>query len=375
MDCNFFERTMIEWIAPGLFFSAVVIELFFLLFFFLRLLFLRKMSESGLAQPISICLSVRNEEERIESILTDLLELDYPDYEVVLVDDFSEDHTLLKVAQLAKKYPRLKFTSIRQETNFSEKIAINLSLKAASYDRIVFLSPESQSIDSAFLKKLDDNAGDSNLLMCYINFTPQKSWRNKLCRIERLTAFVHSAAFSMAGLPVFYEDRNVLFQKSIYFDQSGFRGKMNDHFANLELIFNDRFKKKIHVSIDPETFIYEQGGIQRGVFFDLLKKRIRLTQHLGFWKRLVYFMGDLSKYLFFGALVWMLVTEPKNWVFVVVPAILVLVMQFFILKSVVAHLKEDKILLSSFVYVYIRPVLNLLQSTKNYINDKKNKWN
>jgi poly-beta-1,6-N-acetyl-D-glucosamine synthase len=62
-------------------------------------------------------------------------------------------------------------------------------------------------------------------------------------------------------------------------------------------------------------------------------------------------------------------------VFVVVPAILVLVMQFFILKSVVAHLKEDKILLSSFVYVYIRPVLNLLQATKNYINDKKNKWN
>lgn len=375
MDFNFFERTMMEWIAPGIFFGAVALELFFLLFFFLRLVFLKKMSESGSAKPISICLSVRNEEERIESILADLLELDYPDYEVVVVDNFSEDHTLLKVAQLAKKYPRLKYTSISQESNFSEKIAINLALKAASHDRILFLSPDGQSVDSAFLKKVDDNAGDSNLLMCYINFAPQKSWRNKLCRIERMTAFLHSAAFSMAGTPVIYEDHNVLFHKSIYFDQSGFRGKMNDHFANLELVFNDRFKKKTQVSIDPETFVYEQVRIQRGDFSDLLKKRIRLSQSLGIWRRLVYFLGDLSKYLFFGALAWMLVTEPKNWLFVVVPAMLVLMMQFFILKSVVAHLKEDKILLSSFVYVCLRPILNLMQAVKNYIHDKKNKWN
>lgn len=375
MDFNFFERTMMEWIAPGIFFGAVVLELFFLLFFFLRLVFLKKTSESGPAEPISICLSVRNEEERIESILANLLELDYPDYEVVVVDNFSEDHTLLKVAQLAKRYPRLKYTSISQESNFSEKIAINLALKAASHDRILFLSPDSQSVDSAFLKKVDDNAGDSNLLMCYINFAPQKSWRNKLCRIERMTAFFHSAAFSKAGIPVFYEDRNVLFHKSIYFDQSGFRGKMNDHFANLELVFNDRFKKKTQVSIDPETFVYEQVRIQRGDFSDLLKKRIRLNQSLGFWRRLVYFLGDLSKYLFFGTLAWMLITEPKNWLFVVVPAMLVLMTQFFILKSVVAHLKEDKILLSSFVYVCLRPILNLMQAVKNYIHDKKNKWN
>jgi glycosyltransferase involved in cell wall biosynthesis len=375
MDFNFFERTMMEWIAPAIFLGAVVFELFFLLFFFLRLLFLRKKSGGGTGEPISICLSVRNEEERIESVLTGLLGLDYPNYEVVLVDDFSEDHTLLKVAQLARKYPNLKYTSISQETNFSEKIAINLALKAASHDRVVFLSPDSQSVDPAFLKKLDDNAGDSNLLMGYMNFAPQKKWRNKLCRMERLAAFIDSAAFSLGGLPVIYEDCNVLFRKSIYFEQSGFRGKMNDHFANLELVFNDRFKKKTRVSIDPETFIHEQVRHQRGDFFDLLKKRIRLNQQLGFWKRLVYFMGDLSKYLFLGALVWMLVTEPKNWLFVVVPAMLVFILQFFVLKSVAAHLEEGKIFLSSFVYVYVRPVLNLSQATKNYIHDKRNKWN
>ncbi|KOH44273.1 glycosyltransferase [Sunxiuqinia dokdonensis] len=375
MDFDFFERTTTEWIAPAIFFGAVVVELFFLLFFFLRLLFLKKSSESDTSEPISICLSVRNEEDRIESILKNLLALDYPRYEVVVVDNFSEDHTLLKVAQLARNNSNLKYTSISQETNFSEKIAINLALKAASYDQIVFLSPNSQSVDRSFLKKLNTQADQSNLLMGYVNYAPEKGWRNKLCRLERLAAFVHSATYSLAGLPVFYEDRNVLFHKAIYFDQSGFRRKMNDHFANLELIFNDRFRKKIRVSIDPETFVREEARLHGGDFSELLKKKVRLAQQLAIVKRLIYSLGDWSKYLVLASLAWMLITEPNHWPFVVAPALLVVMMQFFILKSVVAHLKENKIFLSSFVYVYLRPALHLVQAVKNYIHDKKNKWN
>jgi len=375
MEGNFFERTTMEWIALGTFAGAVALELFYWSYFFLRLVFLKKSPEVEVAEPITICLSVRNEEERIESILTAFLEQDYPDLEVVVVDDFSEDHTLLKVAQLAKKYPRLKFTSISQETNFSEKIAINLALKAASHDRVVFLSPDSYAVDPLFLKKLNHQAGESSLVMGYVNFTPEKGWRNKLCRVERLAAFIHSAAFSAAGVPMFFEGHNILFHKSIYFKQSGFRGKMNDHFANLELIFNGRFKKDTHVSINPETFIQEKVQLHPGDFSELLKKKLRLVQKLGFWKRLVYWLGDWSQYLFIGALAWMLLTEPKNWLFVVIAALFVLMMQFFILKSVIAHLKEDKIFLSSFVYVYVRPGLNLMQAVKNYIHDKRNKWN
>ncbi|MGQ7867976.1 glycosyltransferase [Sunxiuqinia sp. sy24] len=375
MDSNFFDRTTLEWIALAIFFGAVAIELFFLLFFYLRLLLIKQPSLPSAERSVSVCLAVRNEEERIEAVLTQLLEQDYSNFEVIVVDDFSGDCTIQKVAQLSKKYPQLKFTSISQETNFSEKLSINLAMKASKSDRVLFLRPDSLIDDRDFLKKENELAGDSSLLINYTNLEYQRNVRNKLCRMERFTAFLNSAAYSLAGLPVVYQDSNVLFVPSLYFDQSGFKGKMNDHFANLELVLNAVVKKKIRVSLDAKTIVRERSVAERGDFSALLKKKICLNRQLNLGQRFVYGLTDVSKLLFVGVGGWLLVIEAQNWLFYAIPALFVLFLQLFIVKTMAARLKEDKIFLSSFVYVYIRPVLNLLHSFKIYIHDKRNKWN
>ena len=375
MNLDFFDRTIQEWIAPGIFFGAVVFELFFLLVFYLRLLFLKKSTETSLEKPVSVCLCVRNEEDRVERVLIQLLEQQYANFEVVVVDDFSEDCTIQKVAQLAKKYPQLKFTSISQETNFSEKLAINLAMKAANSECVLFLQPDTDAIDPLFLKKINDNIGESNLLLNYTNLVREQKLMNKLCRLERFHSFLTSAAYSLSGVSVFYQESNVLFSKSIYFEKSGFRGKMNYYFANLELVFNNHFKEKIRVSVDPETIIREKSELPTGEFAELLQKRIRLNQQLGFGKRMLHFIENLSKWMFAGSLIWMLSTELQYWLFISVPAIIVFTFQFFIVKTMSARLKEEKIFLSSFMYIYIRQVLTLYQVLKIYIHDKRNKWN
>jgi glycosyltransferase involved in cell wall biosynthesis len=48
---------------------------------------------SGRVPPISIVVPARNEAQHIEAALVSLLHLDYPDYEVIAVDDRSEDAT------------------------------------------------------------------------------------------------------------------------------------------------------------------------------------------------------------------------------------------------------------------------------------------
>jgi len=50
-------------------------------------------SAAGEAPRISIVVPARNEAEHIEAALTSLLNLDYPEYEVIVVDDRSEDAT------------------------------------------------------------------------------------------------------------------------------------------------------------------------------------------------------------------------------------------------------------------------------------------
>jgi glycosyltransferase involved in cell wall biosynthesis len=372
MNLYFFDRTAGEWIVPGIFLGAVLVELSFLLVFYLRLLFLKKSSENVTEMPVAICLCVRNEEERIGQVLQQLLELDYANFEVVVVDDFSEDCTLQKIGQLAEKYPRLKFTTISQETRFSEKLSINLALKASKSALAVFIRPESEQLDLNYLKKMNNYSDGSNLLINYSNFSSERNFYNKLCRIERYLSFLSSAAYSMAGLPVFYQENNILFPKAIYFDSMGFKGKMNDHFANLELVFNKMAKKEIKVSIDEETFVREDTKIEKKDFSELIRKKIHLKQRLGAGKRLLLFVEDLSKLVFLASLLTIVAIEPQIWLFVVLSTMPVFMLHFIIVKKMTVRLKEDKIFISSFVYSFVRPFINLYYASKIFIHDKRN---
>ncbi len=56
---------------------------------------------------VSVLVPARNEERGIEACLTSLLKQDYPNYEVVVVDDSSTDGTWSIIQKLAEQYPHL----------------------------------------------------------------------------------------------------------------------------------------------------------------------------------------------------------------------------------------------------------------------------
>lgn len=63
-------------------------------------------------QRVSVIVAARNEERNIREALSSLLELSYPDYELIVVDDRSEDHTGQILDQMAARHNRLKVIHI-----------------------------------------------------------------------------------------------------------------------------------------------------------------------------------------------------------------------------------------------------------------------
>lgn len=56
---------------------------------------------------VSVCVPARNEERDLEACLVSLLNQDYPDFEVIVVDDNSTDRTLEIIESLKERYPSL----------------------------------------------------------------------------------------------------------------------------------------------------------------------------------------------------------------------------------------------------------------------------
>ncbi|PYU58496.1 MAG: hypothetical protein DMG55_16660 [Acidobacteria bacterium] len=63
---------------------------------------------------ISILLAARDEEEKLPAALATLMEIDYPDLEVIAVDDRSQDSTGRILERFAAAHPRLRVVHITQ---------------------------------------------------------------------------------------------------------------------------------------------------------------------------------------------------------------------------------------------------------------------
>ena len=373
---DFFDRTLPEWIGYIILSVGFVFALIVQFGFYFKLLFIKKHENRETQNSISVLLSVRNEETRIENVLQQLLAQKYENYEVIVVDDFSEDATLTIIGVYAQKYPKIKFSSLSQETLFSEKLAINLALKAALSDWVVFVNPNIENLDPLYLQKLNNaiSAADA-FTVGYSNFTQQKGFYNRWCRVERFNSFMKSAAYSSRKVSLFFHDENVLFPKQVYFDTDGFRGKMYAHFANLELIFNQTKKRQVIVSVDGGTQIREKVDLQKNDFIESVRKRILLYRSLRWEKKILLQIEGTSKLLMFFGLLWLLITEIQNWFIYTIPVLLVVLIHVFMVKTLLKRLNEKKIFLSSLLYVLAKPVINIFHRVRIQTHVQRNKWN
>ena len=94
----------------------LVFQLYFLLFVYSRLAFYKKPPEKKSIEtlPLSVVICARNEEENLRKNLPAILNQDYPRFEVVVVNDFSEDETTWLLKEMCKQHGHLKVVEIAE---------------------------------------------------------------------------------------------------------------------------------------------------------------------------------------------------------------------------------------------------------------------
>ena len=82
---------------------------------------------------VTIVLCAHNESGNLSQYLQALLTQDYPEYEVIVVDDGSEDDTRLVIEQYMTHDPRLRMTFVPYgaRVGSTKKLALTLAAKAA----------------------------------------------------------------------------------------------------------------------------------------------------------------------------------------------------------------------------------------------------
>jgi biofilm PGA synthesis N-glycosyltransferase PgaC len=142
MDENM--EALLQYLALFVYFYPLVMSIIWTsggLLFFITREWKERETPSDSCPPVTILMAAHNEEKVIGSTVSHLFQLDYPCYEVIVVDDGSTDNTAAILREMAAAEPRLRL--VRLLNNMGKAVALNAGVRAARHEIIVTIDADS----------------------------------------------------------------------------------------------------------------------------------------------------------------------------------------------------------------------------------------
>lgn len=363
------------FISAALFFY--LIRFFYDLFFYGRVAFSKEPKNNPSNPGFSVLMAARNEEDDIRDKLPQLLASKYDNFEVVVVDDFSQDQTYTLLGLLREKNTNLRISSLNQETKYSSKQAMNIAFKAAKNDWVIISRPSMAQVPEGWFESFAEKTGDGkNLVVGYTNINARKSFYNKLFRIESFYQQFQSFAYIKAGCGFVMDEDNLCMLKEKYFEIGGFGGEMNEEHANVELLANKFLtKKQTALNLSPNSIIRKDRTINALKLGGLFQKSIRIIHKLGFKKQLVLLIDDFTRMIISPLTVVLFILFYKVFIIPAILVLLKLILHIIIVSKAQKRLNERKIFLSSLLYELVIPYYKLFVRWDFYRSSGKRRWN
>ncbi|MCD7780201.1 MAG: glycosyltransferase family 2 protein [Candidatus Gastranaerophilales bacterium] len=102
---------------------------------------------------VSILIPAHNEAEVIEKTIENISQIDYPLYEIIVIDDRSTDETLKILEKISNKYSNVKYFSRTKEAFPGKSAVLNDALNIAKGDAILIFDADAR-VKSNFLTEL-----------------------------------------------------------------------------------------------------------------------------------------------------------------------------------------------------------------------------
>lgn len=196
---------------------------------------------------VTVVLCAHNERENLSNYLQALLTQDYPAYEVIVVDDGSEDDTRAVIETYMTRDERLHMTFVPYgaRVGSTKKLALTLAAKAAQYDYLLLTDadccPESDQWIRRMMEAFEPSDIENRPKDIVLGFSPYfetEGHVNRLVRFDTLFNGLHYLGAALCGHPYMGVGRNLAYRKSMFFESGGFTHLMTNRAGDDDLFVN-----------------------------------------------------------------------------------------------------------------------------------------
>lgn len=366
-------------IPAGLFAIFFVVQMLYYIVFYMKM---ARYKQSGQPEsklpPVSIVICARDEAANMQKNLPAVLSQDYPDFEVIVVNDCSQDETEELLLELKAKYKNLRTTIIKEDQKFShgKKLAVTIGIKAAKNEWLLLTDADCYPVSNNWIRKMAAGFSDSkSIVLGYGGYEHKKGLLNNLSRFDTFFIALQYAGFALAGKPYMGVGRNLAYRRSLFFNNKGFARHSNLQSGDDDLFINEvATKSNTAVVIDPESFTRSIPKTTFSAWLAQKKRHLTTGKYYRGNHKLLLGTENISRILFYLFFILMLVNQTYLYLTLAL-FIIRLITQLAIFKTAMKRLNEKDLFLSSLVYDILLPVINGILVILNSLSRKKqHKW-
>lgn len=210
--------------------------------------------------PVSVIICAKDELSNLREFLPKVLTQDYPNYEVIVVNDGGDEVTDIYLNDLKKSFPYLRTTFVPDGAkNLStKKLALTLGIKASQYDWLLFTDADCVPQSSQWIAKMARNfTPGTEFVLGYGAYFQEKGFLNHLITYDTLFNGLLYLGFAKARKPYMGVGRNMAYHKNVFFRQNGFASTLHLRSGDDDLMVNhaaNKLNTRIETSPSSVTF-------------------------------------------------------------------------------------------------------------------------
>jgi hypothetical protein len=209
--------------------------------------------------PVSVVVYVKSRFYNLKDFLTDLLEQDYPQFEVIVVNDGMTEENKNTLFRLQEQYSHLYSTHIPDETRNvnRKKLGLTLGIKAAKYDCLLFTEADSHTRSDKWIQLMARHFGKGKTVVLGMSAKEnEKGFFQKFMAFDYFYSNLQMLSMALINHPYMGNGRNLIYSKTNYNEQKGFiLHRSTRQVENNLFINNIATAYKAEVELLPESVV------------------------------------------------------------------------------------------------------------------------
>jgi cellulose synthase/poly-beta-1,6-N-acetylglucosamine synthase-like glycosyltransferase len=212
--------TTILWAFLGI----TLIQLIYWALFYLALT-KDKAPASAMHVQVSVIVCAHDEEQNLRELVPQLLNQNHTDFEIIIVNDRSNDGTYDFLLQETKKHDRLKMVHVatKPEHVNGKKFALTLGIKAARYDWVLLTDADCRPGSTDWIRMMAGTfSAEKTMVLGYSPYQVKSGFLNTFIRFETIVTGIQYISFALLGQPYMGVGRNLAYRKDLFLKNKGF---------------------------------------------------------------------------------------------------------------------------------------------------------